>query len=70
MKGIIQNGSIVSGYLKLFKVFVEALESYEGCEEFAEKVSRWDMNKLLASWSTAAEPMKNGFKVLNHGEEN
>lgn len=68
MKGLSQNGSLINGFVKLFSTFLEALKSFEGCERFIEKISKWDMVKLANSWTKVVEPMKMGFVVLTHGD--
>ena len=48
--------------------FKEAIRSYGDCEEFADKIANWDFRKICSSFVDVAEPMKNGFQVLNHGD--
>ena len=51
-----------------FVCFVEAIRSYGGCDEYADKIAKWDINKICSSFVDLAEPMGNGFQVLNHGD--
>ena len=51
-----------------FKCFVEAIKSYGDCDEYADKIAKWDIKKICSSFVDLGEPMKNGFQILNHGD--
>lgn len=56
------------GFCRMHKSFVKSLRSFGGCEAYVEKIVRWDCNKLWECFVKVAEPMKNGFTVLNHAD--
>lgn len=68
MKSLSQDGGLVKGFVKLFQVFLETIKNLDGCNDFYEKIARWDLTKLTQSWMLASEPMKNGFVLLTHGD--
>lgn len=51
-----------------FNCFTGAIRSYGDCDEYADKIAKWDINKVCSSFVDLAEPMENGFQVLNHGD--
>lgn len=57
-----------NGFMGLFKAFVSAVETFEGCEVYAKKIARWDPVKMMTQFLDVATPMKNGFQILNHGD--
>lgn len=56
------------GFMKMYRGFLHHVRGYGGCEVYAEKIENWDINRLMTQWMDVAEPMKSGFKVLNHGD--
>ena len=52
----------------MHKSFLEAIRSFGSYDEYAEKIARWDCNKLWSCFVRISEPMKSGFKVLNHAD--
>lgn len=63
-----EDNPMVNGVLQLYKAFCSAISGYEGCEVFADKISRWDFGLLMTQWVDVAEPIQCGFQVLNHGD--
>jgi thiamine kinase-like enzyme len=64
-----RNSAVVNGFMKVFQTFMEALKSYEGCDEFYEKLAKWSPEKVTKNWMvSAAQPMVCGFTTLNHGD--
>ncbi|CAO1298164.1 unnamed protein product [Diamesa serratosioi] len=51
-----------------YKCFTEAVRSYGDCDEYADKIAKWDVFKICSSFVDLAVPMDNGFQVLNHGD--
>ena len=51
-----------------FKSFYNSIKSYGDCDEYADKIAKWDIHKICSSFVDLAEPMKNGFQILNHGD--
>lgn len=68
MPPLSDDNPMVNGVLRLFKAFCSAISGYEGCESYADKISRWDFGRLMTQWTDVAEPMQCGFQVLNHGD--
>lgn len=58
----------ISSAQRSIQIFIEALKSYGNCNEFAEKISKWNLSKLSTCSSVVEKPMKNGFAILNHGD--
>lgn len=58
----------MKGFMRMYQEFIAALRSYGDCDQYADKIASWDEQKLLTSWISIAEPMRNGFKVLAHGD--
>lgn len=56
------------GFMRMYVEFIAALRSYGDCDKYADKIASWDQQKLLTSWISTAEPMRNGFKILSHGD--
>lgn len=52
----------------MFEELKLTVSTLEGCEKFHEKIVQWDMMKLMMVFMAIAEPMRSGFKVLNHGD--
>lgn len=63
-----EENEMMKGFLRIFQEFVKAIKSYGDCDQYADKIEKWDMKKLFTCWITVAEPMKNGFQVLAHGD--
>jgi thiamine kinase-like enzyme len=68
MKSLSQSGSLISGFVKLFSVFLDTVKTLKLSENIIEKISKWDMKELAKSWTKVVEPMSNGFVVLTHGD--
>jgi thiamine kinase-like enzyme len=47
--------------------FVANVKSWPGHEKYSEVLDKWDYSKAVKSIIKIVEPMKNGFRVLNHG---
>jgi len=58
----------VEGFFKMFKAFVDAVKNYGDCEVYSDKLATWDKKKLMSIILDAAEPMRCGFQILNHGD--
>lgn len=63
-----EDNPFYNGFMGLFKAFASAVSSFEGCEVYAEKISRWDPVKMMMQFLDVAVPMDNGFQILNHGD--
>jgi hypothetical protein len=48
--------------------FVANVKSWPGFEKYSEVLNKWDLSKAAKSYIKVIEPMKNGFRVLNHGD--
>jgi aminoglycoside phosphotransferase (APT) family kinase protein len=48
--------------------FVANVKSWPGFEKYAEALDKWDFSKIAMAYIKVVEPMKNGFRVLNHGD--
>lgn len=57
----------LTAFSNVLKIFNEAVIK-TGHLDIAEKVAQWDMMKIMTVFMACAEPMKCGFKVLNHGD--
>jgi thiamine kinase-like enzyme len=68
MKSLSEGGSIAIAMKKIFETFLDALRTFDECSKFVEKISKWNMEKLVNSWSKSTEPMKCGFITVNHGD--
>ncbi|CAG9801146.1 unnamed protein product [Chironomus riparius] len=55
-------------FLRMHDEFIKALRSYGGCDEYADKVEKWDRNLLATGYLYESKPMKCGLRVLNHGD--
>lgn len=56
------------GFCRMHKSFVESLRSFGGCDDYVQKIVRWDCNKLWECFVKVSKPMKSGFEVLNHAD--
>ncbi|KAL7027492.1 hypothetical protein ACKWTF_005459 [Chironomus riparius] len=54
--------------IQLYQAFIDNLRKYGNCDEYADKISCWDQNKILHYWIKVVEPMKCGMVVLTHGD--
>lgn len=54
-------------FANFFKLLIEATHAC-GYSDIADKIARWDQMKVMMTFMSSAEPMKCGFKVLNHGD--
>lgn len=68
MPVLVEDDPIASGFLKLYKGFANVVASYGDCDIYAAKILKWSRKKILSSLFDAAEPMRNGFCVLCHGD--
>lgn len=57
-----------AGYTKTHKGFVKVLHDIEGFSPIADLISKWKPGIRLNTFFVGAEPMRCGFKVLNHGD--
>jgi hypothetical protein len=48
--------------------FVANVKSWSGFEKYSEVLDKWDCSKVPLSLAKVAEPMRNGFRVLNHAD--
>jgi len=55
-------------FVRMHQEFVNALRSYGGCDEYANKVEKWDRDLLSTGYMYESKPMKCGLQVLNHGD--
>ena len=55
-------------FTRMHKEFVDALRSYGGCDEYADKVEKWDRDVLATGYMYESKPMKCDLEVLNHGD--
>lgn len=56
-------------FARMFEEFVKTASKIEGLEKIVAKISNWDMMKIMTTFMAVAEPMRSGFKVLNHGDD-
>jgi aminoglycoside phosphotransferase (APT) family kinase protein len=52
----------------LLGMFQEVVATLPNCEKIAPKVQQIDMMKLMITFIAMAEPMRNGFQCLSHGD--
>lgn len=55
-------------FVRTHDEFIKALKSYGGCDEYVEKVEKWDRDLLATGFLYESKPMKCGLRVLNHGD--
>lgn len=63
-----EDSPFVAGFAKMFNAFKMSIRSYGGCDEYADKIEKWDTKNLMTMFIDIAVPMDNGFHVLNHGD--
>lgn len=63
-----EDDPVIKGSIALVKAFKKALASYADCHRYLEKISKWNMTKVVTTFTDVAIPMQNGFEVLNHGD--
>lgn len=59
----------IQSFIRNLDRFTNVVKSIEGCEEIAKKIQQWDMAKFMTLFIGMTEPMQNGFRVLNHGDD-
>ncbi|CRL03776.1 CLUMA_CG016261, isoform B [Clunio marinus] len=62
------DGPMAEGFEKMSKTFEDSIRNYGGHDDIADKISRWNMKKLLTAFVDIAKPMRCGFQILNHGD--
>lgn len=55
-------------FCKMFKRLIETISKIDGLEKIAMKLHDYDFLRLRCIFIATAEPMQNGFIVLNHGD--
>ena len=58
-----------AGYVKTHGGFVKVLREIDGFSAIAELIAKWNPGVRLNTFFVGAEPMRCGFKVLNHGDD-
>lgn len=64
----VEENPFYASIMTMFDGFVVAIRSYGGFDIYADKISKWDKMKIMTQYIDVAEPMRNGFLVLNHGD--
>jgi thiamine kinase-like enzyme len=64
----VEESPFYESFMKMYAGFTDAVKNYGGFESYAEKIEKWDKNKLMTQYMDVAEPMKCGFVVMNHGD--
>ncbi|KAG5675463.1 hypothetical protein PVAND_005365 [Polypedilum vanderplanki] len=57
------------GYFKMIREFRSVISEIKGFEKIHKVVSTWDPEVMINSFFEATKPFKNGFKILNHGDD-
>jgi hypothetical protein len=55
-------------FINIVAAFVTNVKSWPGYEKYSEVLDKWDYSKAVMSYGKVVEPIKNGFRVLNHGD--
>jgi aminoglycoside phosphotransferase (APT) family kinase protein len=55
-------------FSNIVAAFVANVKSWPGYEKYSEVLDKWDYSKAVMSFIKVVEPMRNGFRVLNHGD--
>lgn len=58
-----------AGYVKTHGGFVKVLREIEGFSTIADMIAKWKPGVRLNTFFVGAEPMRCGFKILNHGDD-
>lgn len=53
----------------MYEKMMKSTSSMTGFEKIVEKIQRWDFMRIMSIFMAVAEPMQNGFIVLNHGDD-
>jgi aminoglycoside phosphotransferase (APT) family kinase protein len=62
------DGPMGLNFFSLLDGFIERLRLFGECDQYADKIARWDRKKLMEFFLKVAEPMKCGFTVLAHAD--
>lgn len=57
-----------AGFIKMFEAFQSSVASDDESGEIADKIARWNRNKIVTQFVDVGTPMLTGFQVLNHGD--
>lgn len=63
-----ENHPMIINMKKMNARFVKALYTFGDCDFYADKISKWDLNKYATLWFDVATPMRCGFVCLSHGD--
>lgn len=54
---------------KVLTSFVKVLDQHDEFKKYSEKISKWSISNMFTLFTDIAEPMRNGFSCLNHGDD-
>jgi thiamine kinase-like enzyme len=60
---------LFEGYLKIIREFQSVVSEFEEFSRISKIVSTWVPEVMINSFFLATTPFKNGFKILNHGDD-
>jgi len=55
-------------FIRIHDEFIKSLRSYGGCDEYVNKVKKWNRKLIATGYMYENKPMKCGLQVLNHGD--
>lgn len=55
-------------FIRIFEEYLKVLKTYGDCDDYAEKISKWDKFFVATCYYYESKPMKCGLQVLNHGD--
>ncbi|KAG5675464.1 hypothetical protein PVAND_005366 [Polypedilum vanderplanki] len=59
---------IYKAFDNLYQKFLSSVKALNVSKRVVDKISKWNMQKMMDSFLVPCTPLKCGFKVLNHGD--
>ncbi len=59
---------LFQGFNSIVSAFCEHVKSWPSSKDFVDTLNQWDYPKGIMSFIEVANPMKCGFRVLNHAD--